>query len=147
MARNMQNRWLSTLRLRFQPGSHFRRVAFFAGVGIVATSSHAFTVMALVSVFEANPTLATIFGTVVGVAVAYSGNALLTFASGGRHAEQLPRFLLVYGVIMGFNALTMFLLEQIVGFNYLVPLALALTVSPMLTFILNERYVFRDRPR
>ncbi|WP_170314684.1 GtrA family protein [Aquibium carbonis] len=129
------------------PASRLGRIARFAAVGIAATSSHALTTIVLVSFLAGNPTLAMVIGTVVGVATSYLGNALWTFGATGRHVDHLPRFLLVYGVIMSFNALTMFLLEQIVGLNYLIPLAIALTISPALTFILNERYVFRGSLR
>lgn len=128
-------------------GSRVGRIARFAAVGVAATSAHALTTIVLVSVFSANPTLAMILGTVVGVATSYLGNAFWTFNATGRHVEHVSRFMLVYGAIMSFNALIMFILEQIAGLYYLIPLALALTVSPALTFLLNERYVFRGAPR
>ena len=143
----MQDRPFGTLWNGGRPGPRLRRIVRFASVGVAATSSHAATTIILVSVLAANPTLATVAGTIVGVATSYLGNAFWTFGATGRHVEHIPRFLLVYGAIMSFNALTMFILEEIVGLYYLIPLALALTVSPALTFLLNERYVFRDRQR
>lgn len=108
---------------------------------------HAGTTVVLVSALSADPTLAMVLGTVVGVTTSYLGNTFWTFSATGRHREQIPRFLLVYGAIMGFNTLTMFVLERLLGLHYLIPLALALTLAPALTFLLNERFVFPARPR
>lgn len=130
-----------------RPGPRARRILRFAVVGIAATTAHAAATVLLVNALAADPTLAMVIGTVVGVATSYLGNALWTFTDAGSHARQLPRFLLVYGTIMGFNALTMFVLEALLGLCYLIPLALALTVAPALTFVLNERYVFPGRSR
>lgn len=122
-----------------------QRLVRFILVGGTATAAHAGTTILLVDgIGMASPTLATILGTVVGIATSYLGNWAWTFGARGGHAHHLPRFLLVYSLIMGFNGGAMYIMQGTLGLHYLAPLFLTLVISPILTFLLNQHFVFRN---
>lgn len=127
-----------------------QRIVRFIIVGGTATGVHAGTVILLVDGLRlTTPTLATIIGTVFGVAASYLGNWAWTFDAAGdhRHAHYLPRFVLAYSLTMGMNGGIMYVLQDLLGVYYLIPLALALSISPFINFFLNQRLVFRPPPQ
>lgn len=117
----------------------------FAVVGGLATFIHASTTILLVeAVGLGSAALANVAGTMAGITMSYLGNHAWTFEiRAGGHARYLPRFLAVYGLIMGSNGALMYLVADLLGIRYLWPLLLTLTVSPFLTFLLNRSFVFQ----
>lgn len=119
------------------------RVVRFALVGGTATAVHAGTTIVLIDGFGmASATLAAILGTMVGIATSYLGNWAWTFEAQGNHARFLPRFLLVYALVMGLNSVVMYVAADRLGAPYLLPLFVTLLISPVLTFLLNRWFVF-----
>jgi putative flippase GtrA len=125
-----------------------QRIVRFIIVGGTATCVHAGTTILLVDGLRlVEPTLATILGTVVGIATSYLGNWAWTFGATGGHGHYLPRFLLVYSVTMGMNGGVMYVMQQLFHIYYIIPLFITLSVSPVITYLLNKHLVFRHPPR
>lgn len=124
-------------------------VVRFVLVGGAATVVHAGSTVLLIEGFGmASAGLAAALGAVAGMATSYLGNWAWTFRAAGSgaggHGRYLPRFLAAYLLVLAFNALTVHVLADRMGVPYAIPLALALSLSPVLTFLLNRHFVFVD---
>lgn len=119
------------------------RIVRFALVGLTATGVHALTTILLVDGLGlGSAALAAVIGTAAGILTSYTGNWAWTFEAGGNHGRYLPRFVAVYAMVMGMNALVMYLAADRFGIPYKVPLFATLIASPILTYTLNRHFVF-----
>lgn len=126
--------------IRIAP-AEIARIARFVAVGVLNTAVGYGIFFALISVRMA-PELALLFATVLGVAFNFFTNRQLVFA--GRGLARLPRFLLVYGVSYGLNAL---LLRATGGRGY-DPACVQLTALPVIvcaTYLAMRYYVFPEK--
>ena len=120
------------------------QVVRFILVGGVATFMHAaITVVLIEGIGLSSAALANLVGTATGITISYLGNWSWTFRADGRHFRYLPRFLVVYATVTLQNAMIMFLVADLWGIPYLIPLAFILVFSPVVTFLLNRGFVFR----
>jgi putative flippase GtrA len=117
--------------------------ARFVIVGLTATCTHVAIVVLLIDGMGLSlASLANAFALLAGSAVSYLGNYFWTFRSGGAHVGRVVRFAVSYGLVFAFGGLVMLLAADIIGMPYMLPLALIVVVSPILTFLLNRFWVF-----
>jgi putative flippase GtrA len=122
------------------------RVVRFALVGGTATGVHVGTTIMLVDgLGMGSAALATVLGTLAGIATSYLGNWAWAFEAKGAHGHYLPRFLASYALVMGLNGAIMYVAADRLGVPYLLPLFATLVISPVLTFLLNQHFVFAPR--
>lgn len=114
----------------------------FAAVGVLATLVHAAIGLALAEgaglpVFWANFAA---FG--AAVLVSYFGNLAWTLGLGDEGFARLPRFLVIAAVGLLFNQVIVFTAVDLLDWSYRLALAVVVLVVPLLTFIMNRRWVF-----
>ena len=115
----------------------------FIAVGIAATLTHVLVAVCLIDGLGMRPAaVANAIAVIAGTAVSYAGNYFWTFRRGGPHSVRLPRFLLAYLTVFGLNGLIMYVVADLAGVAYLIPLAAVITVTPVVTFLLNRYWVF-----
>jgi putative flippase GtrA len=115
----------------------------FIIVGVTATLTHFLVAICLIDgVGMRMAALANAIAVVAGTAVSYTGNYFWTFRRGGPHLVRLPRFILAYMTVFVLNGLVMLLVTDLGGVAYLIPLAAVITVTPIVTFLLNRYWVF-----
>jgi putative flippase GtrA len=115
----------------------------FIVVGIAATLTHVLVAVGLIDgLGMRTASIANAIAVIAGSAVSYAGNYFWTFRRGGAHAVRLPRFILAYMTVFGLNGLIMLLIADLGGVAYLIPLAGAIAITPIVTFLLNRYWVF-----
>ena len=115
----------------------------FIVVGVVATLTHVLAAVALIDgVGLRSAAIANAIAVLAGTAVSYAGNYFWTFRRGGPHSLRLPRFIAAYMTVFGLNGLVMLVVADLGGIAYLIPLAAVVTVTPVITFLLNRYWVF-----
>lgn len=111
--------------------------------GGVATTVHYAVLSVLVEGLGVPAALSAGLGALCGAAVAYLGNRRFTFSgSAGRHAQAVPRFLLVATVGAGLNGLIVYAGTRTLAWHYLAAQALATVVVLALTYRLNRSWTF-----
>ena len=116
----------------------------FVLVGLTATAVHFLVIVISIHVFSVrSPTLATVFGTVLGTLTSYFGHHRYTFSAIGRHVPRFSMFIATYGLVMGLHAGTMYVLSDLLGIAYAIPFVIATVASATATFVLNRQIVFR----
>jgi putative flippase GtrA len=115
----------------------------YASVGAVATAAHWSVLALLVERMGAAPAPASAAGALVGAAVAYAGNRMMTFrGTTAPHRAALPRFL----VVAGLGALANAAIVQVgttLGWHYLAAQALATLIVLLGGYGANRRWTFR----
>jgi len=118
----------------------------FAVVGLLATGVHVTTTVTMVEYFMVSYAwAANLCGVVLGVCTSYVGNYYWTFDAKSSHKSRFPRFAGAYALVFLLNSFIMGVLSDIIGVHYLMALTLCVTITPMLTFLLNRQWVF-DKP-
>lgn len=118
----------------------------FAVVGAIGTAGHYLVLIALVQTRMASVTVATTCGFAVGALINYGLNYRFVFGSGKRHAEALPKFLLVAlsGALL--NYALMWWLSRETSWHYLVAQVLTTGFVLVWNFLLNRAWTFAHRP-
>jgi putative flippase GtrA len=115
-------------------------------VGVVATLVHYATLVILVDVLAiASATVATVVGSVVGIATSYVGNHSLVFRANADHLRFAPRFGLLYGLVMGLHGGLMYLCTEVFEAAYAWGFVAATALSSATTFLANRYFVFVPR--
>ena len=115
----------------------------FIAVGGAATLTHL-----LVAVFMIDglglrsAALANALAVIAGSSVSYAGNYFWTFRRGGSHLLRLPKFIVSYAIVFVLGSLVMLVIADLGGVAYLIPLIAVVTVTPIITFLLNRYWVF-----
>lgn len=111
-------------------------------VGSTATTVHYTTLIALVEIAGAAPTLSAAFGAACGALAAYAGNRHFAFPGRASHARALPRFLAVAAFGSIANGTLVWAGTEAAGLQYL-PAQLVATVFVLWSgFMLNRRWTF-----
>jgi putative flippase GtrA len=119
----------------------YRSVLTFGVIGVVNTSLHFGTVVALVELFGANPVAANVFGFVLANVGSYFANCYLTF----RQAPTWARFRTFAAVSLASLLLAVVLsaFVEMMGWHYAVGLGLILVCGPVMTYLLHKKVTFR----
>jgi putative flippase GtrA len=119
-----------------------RRLAIFAGVGLVATATHGLVAWALIGSLHA--LAANAIGFTIALGVTYAGNYFLTFRSAAAHGEALIRFLVVSAVTLGISEWALVFLDAM-NAPETPSIVLAVAVVPLLRFGVLATHVFDGR--
>ena len=115
----------------------------FIVVGIAATITHLLMAVLLIEGLGLkSAALANALGVIAGSSVSYAGNYFWTFRRGGSHLLRLPKFVVSYMTVFVLSSLAMLLIADLGGIAYLLPLIAVVSVTPVVTFLLNRYWVF-----
>jgi putative flippase GtrA len=115
----------------------------FIVVGVAATLTHVLVAIGLMDGLGLGmASIANAVAVLAGSAVSYLGNYFWTFRRGGRHLVRAARFIAAYGTVFSVNGLVMLVVADICGVPYLIPLAVIVVATPVVTFLLNRFWVF-----
>ena len=121
----------------------YRPVLTFGVIGVVNTSLHFGTVVALVELLGANPVGANVLGFALANVVSFFGNSLLTF----RQTPTWARYRTFLAVSLASLLLAVMLSSfvELMGWHYAVGLGLILVCGPVMTYVLHKTVTFRNR--
>jgi putative flippase GtrA len=111
-------------------------------VGSAATTVHYTTLIALVEIAGAAPTLSAAVGAACGALAAYAGNRRFTFPGCASHARALPRFLAVAAFGSVANGALVWAGKEAAGLHYLAAQLVATVFVLWSGFRLNRRWAF-----
>lgn len=115
----------------------------FIVVGIAATLTHLLTAVLMIDGLGIpSAAIGNALGVIAGSSVSYAGNYFWTFRRGGSHLMRLPKFIVSYSTVFVLSSLAMLLIADLGGIAYLLPLIAVVTVTPVITFLLNRYWVF-----
>jgi len=126
-----------------QEVGHRRSLPVYIGAGGIATASHYAVTIAAVEAFAVPPVAATAAGFAVGAAIKYWLNYSVAFRSRARHAHAMVRFLVALAVMMALNTLIFALLEQGLGWHYLLAQVATTVLLIPPGYVLHRSWVFR----
>lgn len=118
----------------------------FILVGATATGAHYITALICstqVSVYSSN-----LVGYLAAVAISYFGHQRYSFevaADDVSHTRQLPRFVVSSLGGLALSYLLLFIMDGLVGTATWLSLAVAVSLVPMYTFIVNKFWVFQTK--
>jgi putative flippase GtrA len=123
----------------------FRRLSRFALIGIASTVIYAVSAFLLSSLPGATlpAALASFAAYAMAALFSYTGHKYFTFTSGGSHAMELPRFLLLTASGLIVAIVLPELLTQMLGIPALVPILLTCIAVPIINYVVLGRWVFR----
>ncbi|HEY5798948.1 MAG TPA: GtrA family protein [Burkholderiaceae bacterium] len=124
------------------PLARWLRFARYALVGAVGTLAHYALLIVLVETSAASAATASTAGAVLGALLNYVLNRRYTFKSDARHAQALPRFLLVAAAGMVLNWSLMAMLTGLLHLHYLGSQLLATVAVLLLGYLINTRWTF-----
>ncbi len=116
----------------------------FAGVGVLATATHASVFAVAIEWLHIEPVAATALAFTIALLVGYSLNRRWTFAAHAEHG-RLWRYAAAALVGLAGNALIMAIVVHGFKWSPYVGLALSVVLMPPLSFALNSLWVFRSR--
>lgn len=119
----------------------------FALIGIGSTLIYAVCAFFLSRGQGAGPlpaALASVAAYAIAALFSYTGHKYFTFMSGGNHAMELPRFLLLTASGLIVAIVLPGLLTQMLGIPVSIPILLTCVAVPVVNYIVLGRWVFRD---
>ena len=114
----------------------------FVVVGSLATVLHVVVYLAQVDGLGVDPVVAVVPAFMTAAIASYAGHHVWTFGANGAHSTLLPKFLVVALFGLGLNAAITALMVSIAGLWYVWALAVCVTLVPVVTFGLNQVWVF-----
>ncbi|MBM2710444.1 GtrA family protein [Mesorhizobium caraganae] len=124
----------------------YHRMSRFALIGVGSTLIYAVCAFVLSRGQEAilPATLASVAAYAIAALFSYTGHKYFTFMSGGDHAMELPRFLLLTASGLIVAVVLPGLLTQMLGIPAAIPILLTCIAVPIVNYIVLGRWVFRD---
>lgn len=114
----------------------------FGIVGISATLVHVAVVLLLVELARLNPSVANALAFCAAVSVSYLGNHRFTFVRSGNHVAYFRRYALTAGGLFITNNSVFFVLNELLGINYLITLVFVVAFVAVLGFCVMRFWVF-----
>jgi putative flippase GtrA len=113
------------------------------GLGVTLFSISVYSAFA--AVLRVNPLLANLFSYGAGVVASYAVHSRWSFRAGGKGEEgaMIVRFLIASGFAFALNNLWVWLLTIQLHLPPLAPVPAMMMVTPLASFVLNRRWVFR----
>lgn len=118
------------------------RFGAFAFVGLLATALHYIVLVGLVDGLAVAAPAASAAGYALSTLFNYAMNRRFTFNSRRRHAQALPRFLVVSGIGLALNTAVVGLMTAVAHWHYLLSQVLATALVLVWNFQLNRRWTF-----
>lgn len=122
-----------------------RQFAKFAGVGVLGTAVHYFTLVLLVHAVGVHAVLASTIGFLFGAVVNYYLNYFFTFVSTKAHYDAMPKFCAVAAVGMVINGAIMEHLISVFSTPYIVAQVFATALVLVWNFSANRIWTFSER--
>lgn len=118
-----------------------RQIIIFSCIGAVNTLVHAGVVIIAIEIFYFNQISSNVIGFFLANLVSYVLNSKYTFL----RKLNIKAYLLFVFSSLNILALTLLFssLSQFMDWHYLIGLALVLLVSPLISFLVNKRFVFK----
>jgi len=122
------------------------QVLKFIIVGVLATLTHIFVVIALVEALYASLYLANVVAWMSALMLSYAGHRQWTFASKlkgeAHHGLRLPRFIMTSLVGLLLNISIVVILHEGFGCHYFLATAAGVSLSAFITFCFARLWVF-----
>jgi putative flippase GtrA len=122
------------------------RLSRFAAIGITSTTIYA----ALAFIFShlgLTATGASVLAFLLAAIFSYAGHKYVTFVSGGRHAFELPRFLVLSVAGLAVVSILPAFLTGMLGLPAAAPFLLACVVIPIVNYVVLGIWVFAPGKR
>lgn len=118
-----------------------RQMMMFACIGAVNTLVHGGAVILAIEIFALNQISSNVIGFFIANVISYMLNSKYTFS----RTLNLRSYLFFVFSSLNILALTLLFssLSHFMDWHYLVGLALVLFVSPLISFLVNKRFVFK----
>jgi putative flippase GtrA len=134
---------MRTLGSRLMDGLWSLKLSRFAVIGAGTTAMYALLALAF-SHSGIAATGASVLAFLITSIFSYAGHKYVTFASGGSHAFEVPRFLAVGASSLTTVSVLPAVLTGMLGLPAAVPILLACIVVPAVNYVVMGRWVFRD---
>jgi putative flippase GtrA len=128
---------------RLMDGLWSFKLSRFAVIGAGTTTIYAVLALAL-SHFGIAATGASVLAFLITAVFSYAGHKYVTFASGGSHAFEVPRFLAVSASSLTTVSVLPAVLAGMLGLPAAVPILLACVIVPAVNYVVMGRWVFRN---
>lgn len=123
--------------------SRFAEIVRFALVGLSATALYVILAFSLENAFAQWPSAGSAFAAyLVAGLYSYLAHKFFTFVSDGSHGREAPRFIVVGIAGFGLAALLPFILHDVMGFAFAVPVLLTAILVPVMNFVALRWFVF-----
>lgn len=119
------------------------RLSRFAVIGAGTTTIYAVLALAF-SHSGIAATGASVLAFLITSVFSYAGHKYVTFASGGSHTFELPRFLAISASSLTTVSVLPAVLTGMLGLPAAVPILLACIVVPAVNYVVMGRWVFRN---
>lgn len=129
-------------------GNSFIEVTRFGIVGLAATAMHYLVLTVLVELVRIPPTPANGLAFLCALGITYLGQSLRVFRKRSQHGvSQVLRFIVSLAVGLLSNMAIMAISVHAFKLDYQTGFLLALIFVPMLSFMINRSWVFREPQR
>jgi putative flippase GtrA len=118
----------------------------FAVIGLASTMLYAALAFGF-SHMGIAATEASVLAFLLAAIFSYAGHKYVTFVSGGRHAFELPRFLVLSVAGLAVVSILPAFLTGMLGLPAAVPFLLACVVIPIVNYVVLGRWVFASQGR
>lgn len=125
--------------------SLFWKVRRFIFIGIINTIFGYLMYVAGVKLFNMDYTAALVFSYILGVTFSYITFRTFVFEDHGTKKQSFPKFILTYIAIFIFNWWALYFLISILMWNKLWAQILMVPCCAVLSFIINNIFVFRKK--
>lgn len=128
----------------------FKQYVRFLMIGAIATLVHLIGFVALIELYSLSALTSNILAFTLAVLVSFVGHFIWTFRDQTQHIKlhraqrQLTRFIFAALVGAMMNSTIAWFMVDFHGINYLYALLPIALVVPIITFIINSRWVFTD---
>jgi putative flippase GtrA len=123
--------------------SHFYgQISRFGMIGLAATGVHCLALVALVEKGAWAATPANMIAFSMAVAISYVGNYYWTYRSSRHHSKSAWRFALVAASAAVLNFLIFSLIVDRWHMHYAIALIVVLAAVPLLSFLVQRKWVF-----
>lgn len=125
-----------------------QRISRFAVIGVFATLVYAACASALshggLGLAPLPAVQASLAGYLIAGMFSYAGHKYVTFASGGAHSVQIPRFLLLNAAGLALATALPSVMTGVMGLPAIMPIIITCIAVPVFNYVVLERWVFRD---
>ncbi|MGZ6040163.1 MAG: GtrA family protein [Phenylobacterium sp.] len=122
-----------------------RQLVIFGIIGVAATAAQAAIALWTHARIGLQPVVANGLGYVCSCSLSYLANAWWTFQRPALHGPTFLRYVGVSAAGLAFSEALTFLCADLLGWPFAFALIPALTLAPLLSFVLSKTYAFADR--
>lgn len=117
----------------------------FASVGAAATAVHVVLFVALIELLESSAVTANLTAFGAALLLSFIGHCRWTFRQRGQRRVALGRFTVVAVFGLGLNSMIAYGIADRLGWPYACAIALMVTVTPVVLFLISRFWTFAER--